>query len=102
MLINICREEEECEDAKQKLNDRSLRTYLSTGDIDGGTKSDSSEVRFHSLGQGIIHNCKFTFTQHIYLTVMSCLRAKVVYFFCPSSIPTAKIMFEITKFRFSF
>lgn len=38
------REEEECEDAKQKLNDRSLRTYLSTGDIDGCTKSDSSEI----------------------------------------------------------
>lgn len=41
---NDKREEEECEDAKQKLNDRSLRTYLSTGDIDGCTKSDSSEI----------------------------------------------------------
>jgi len=29
-----------------KNSDRSLRTYLSTRDIDGCTKSDSSEVRF--------------------------------------------------------
>ncbi|XP_019434204.1 PREDICTED: myosin-11-like isoform X2 [Lupinus angustifolius] len=40
---NDKREEDECEDAKLKNNDRSLRTYLSNGDIDESTKSDSSE-----------------------------------------------------------
>ncbi|XP_057415984.1 uncharacterized protein LOC130710662 [Lotus japonicus] len=40
---NDTREEEECEDAKLKPHDRSLRTYLSNGDIDGLSKSDSSE-----------------------------------------------------------
>lgn len=49
---NICREEEDCEDAKPKANDRSLRTYLSNGEIDTSSKCDSSEVRFHSLRLG--------------------------------------------------
>ncbi|RDX88436.1 hypothetical protein CR513_29964, partial [Mucuna pruriens] len=40
---NDKREEEDCEDAKLKPNDRSLRTYLSNGEIDTSTKSDSSE-----------------------------------------------------------
>ncbi|CAL0312666.1 unnamed protein product [Lupinus luteus] len=40
---NDKREEEESEDAKLKQNNRSLRTYLSNGDIDESTKSDSSE-----------------------------------------------------------
>lgn len=59
LLNNICREEEECEDTKQKPHDRSLRTYLSNGDIDACTRSDSSEVRFHSLCQGIILACSY-------------------------------------------
>ncbi|CAJ2676613.1 unnamed protein product [Trifolium pratense] len=41
---NDKREEEECEDTKLKPNDRSLRTYLSNGDLNGCTKSDSSEI----------------------------------------------------------
>ncbi|XP_027341673.1 putative leucine-rich repeat-containing protein DDB_G0290503 [Abrus precatorius] len=40
---NDKREEEQCEDDKLKSHDRSLRTYLSNGDIDASTKSDSSE-----------------------------------------------------------
>ncbi|XP_061373754.1 uncharacterized protein LOC133316071 [Gastrolobium bilobum] len=40
---NDKREEEECEDAKLKAHDRSLRTYLSNGDTNESTKSDSSE-----------------------------------------------------------
>ncbi|KAJ1411830.1 NT-type C2 domain [Sesbania bispinosa] len=40
---NDKREEEECEDGKLKPNDRSLRTYLSNGDADGRSKSDSSD-----------------------------------------------------------
>ncbi|KAL2342773.1 hypothetical protein Fmac_004058 [Flemingia macrophylla] len=40
---NDKREEEDCEDAKLKPNDRSLRTYLSNGDIDATSKSDSFE-----------------------------------------------------------
>ena len=53
---NICREEEDCEDAKLKPNDRSLRTYLSNGDVDANSKIDSSEVRFHSLGLGALES----------------------------------------------
>lgn len=41
---NICREEEECEVAKLKLDDRSLRNQLSNGDTDESTKSYFSEV----------------------------------------------------------
>ncbi|XP_020217015.1 interaptin isoform X2 [Cajanus cajan] len=40
---NDKREDEDCEDTKLKPNDRSLRTYLSNGEIDAGSKSDSSE-----------------------------------------------------------
>jgi len=47
---NICRPQEDCEGTELKPNDRSLRTYLSNGEIDASLKSDSSEVRFHSLG----------------------------------------------------
>ena len=57
---NICREEEDSEDAKLKPNDRSLRTYLSNGEIDANSKSDSSEVRFHSLGLGALVSVYFT------------------------------------------
>ncbi|CAJ1937465.1 unnamed protein product [Sphenostylis stenocarpa] len=40
---NDKREEEDCEGAKLKPNDRSLRTYLSNGEIDASSKCDSSE-----------------------------------------------------------
>ncbi|KAK7358635.1 hypothetical protein VNO77_00573 [Canavalia gladiata] len=43
LLVKYYREEEQCEDDKLKSHDRSLRTYLSNGDIDASTKSDSSE-----------------------------------------------------------
>ncbi|CAK8579164.1 unnamed protein product [Lathyrus sativus] len=49
---NDKREEEECEDMKLKLNDKSLRTYLSNGDAVSRTKSDSSEISQDVSGNG--------------------------------------------------
>ncbi|WVZ23551.1 hypothetical protein V8G54_002095 [Vigna mungo] len=40
---NDKRQQEDCEDTELKPNDRSLRTYLSNGEIDASSKSDSSE-----------------------------------------------------------
>ncbi|ESW32037.1 hypothetical protein PHAVU_002G287700 [Phaseolus vulgaris] len=40
---NDKRQQEDCEDTELKPNDRSLRTYLSNGEIDARSKSDSSE-----------------------------------------------------------
>lgn len=42
---NNCREEDECEDANTKFNDRSLRNQSSNGDTDESTRCYSSEVR---------------------------------------------------------
>jgi len=41
---NICREEDECEDRKLKLDDKSSRNQFSNGDTDESTKSYFSEV----------------------------------------------------------
>lgn len=51
MFDNNCREEDECEDAKTKFNDRSLRNQSSNGDTDESTRSYSSEVRIFFDGK---------------------------------------------------
>ncbi|KHN23660.1 hypothetical protein glysoja_039111 [Glycine soja] len=58
---NDKREEEDCEDAKLKPNDRSLRTYLSNGEIDANSKIDSSEdvsAKANTNGAALSADCR--------------------------------------------
>ncbi|KAL5174234.1 hypothetical protein HKD37_08G020730 [Glycine soja] len=58
---NDKREEEDSEDAKLKPNDRSLRTYLSNGEIDANSKSDSSEdvsAKANTNGAALSADCR--------------------------------------------
>ncbi|KAG5041429.1 hypothetical protein GLYMA_05G206100v4 [Glycine max] len=58
---NDKREEEDCEDAKLKANDRSLRTYLSNGEIDANSKIDSSEdvsAKANTNGAALSADCR--------------------------------------------
>ncbi|KAK7399227.1 hypothetical protein VNO78_10406 [Psophocarpus tetragonolobus] len=58
---NDKREAEDCEDAKLKPNDRSLRTYLSNGEIDANCKSGSSEdvsAKANTNGPELTADCR--------------------------------------------
>uniref|UniRef100_A0A0R0LAY5 Uncharacterized protein n=1 Tax=Glycine max TaxID=3847 RepID=A0A0R0LAY5_SOYBN len=69
-LKNFFREEEDCEDAKLKPNDRSLRTYLSNGEIDANSKIDSSEdvsAKANTNGAALSADCRTSSSSDITL-----------------------------------
>lgn len=49
LLNDFCREVEQCEELNIKSEDKSLKTFLSNGDVDEIIASHPTEVRFHHI-----------------------------------------------------